>query len=61
MTKLDKPVRREIDIEGDAYTLTIDPQGMRLVRKGHRNGFTCEWKDLVNGDAAVAAALQASI
>ncbi|HET6587643.1 MAG TPA: hypothetical protein VFG67_07735 [Oleiagrimonas sp.] len=61
MTKLDKPVRREVDIEGDAYTLTIDPQGMRLALKGHQNGFTCEWKDLVNDDAAVAAALQASI
>ncbi|HEX5487805.1 MAG TPA: hypothetical protein VFX04_01490 [Rhodanobacteraceae bacterium] len=61
MTKLDKPVRREIDVDGRAYTLTIEPLGMKLVEKGHRKGITLAWKDLLNGDAAIAAALQASV
>jgi hypothetical protein len=60
MTKLDKPLRREIAVGDQAYTLTIDPDGLKLVPKGHRNGVSVAWKDLVNGDAAIAAALQAS-
>ena len=61
MTKLDKPIRREIEIDGKAYTLTIDPAGMKLVEKGHRNGLGLTWKNLLSGDAALAAALQASV
>ncbi|MGH8189988.1 MAG: hypothetical protein ACREP2_00895 [Rhodanobacteraceae bacterium] len=61
MTKLDKPVRREINVEGKAYTLTIDPLGMKLVEKGHRNGIALTWKNVLNGDAELAAALQASV
>ncbi|HZW19257.1 MAG TPA: hypothetical protein VFF71_10675 [Luteimonas sp.] len=60
MTKLDKPIRRELRVDDDTYTLTIDPEGLRLTLKGHRKGTELRWKDLVNGDAALAAALQAS-
>lgn len=61
MTPLDKPLRRELDIEGRAYTLTIDPDGLKLVEKGRRKGIAMQWRDLVNGDAALASALQASL
>ena len=60
MTRLDKPIRRELQIGDDAYTLTIDPEGLKLVLKGHRKGTELRWRDLVSGDAALAAALQAS-
>ena len=60
-TKLDKPIRREISIDDRAYTLTIDPDGLTLVAKGHRKGREVRWKDVVNGDAAIAAALQGSL
>lgn len=60
MTKLDKPLRRELTVGEKAYTLTIDPDGLKLVEKGRRNGLELKWSDLANGDAAVAAALQAS-
>lgn len=60
-TKLDKPVRREITVDDRAYTLTIDPDGLKLVEKGRRKGQELRWKDLVNGDAAIAAALQGSL
>lgn len=59
-TKLEKPVRREVEIDDRAYTLTIDPIGLKLVEKGHRNGRELHWQDLVNGDAALSAALSAS-
>lgn len=61
MTPLDKPLRRELAIDGRAYTLTIDPQGLKLTEKGHRKGVALSWQALVNGDAALAAALQASV
>lgn len=61
MTPLDKPLRRELEIEGKPYTLILAPDELRLVEKGKRKGLVLAWKDLVNGDAAVAAALQASL
>ncbi len=61
MTPLDKPVRREVQIGEEAYTLTIDPAGLKLVPKGKRNGLSLKWTELVNGDAALATALQASL
>lgn len=60
MTKLEKPLRRELAVGDKAYTLTIDPNGLKLVEKGRRNGVVLSWPDLVNGDAGIAAALQAS-
>ncbi len=60
-TKLDKSLKREIDIDGQAYMLTIDPAGMKLVPKGKRNGLELAWKALISGDAALATALNASL
>lgn len=59
-TPLDKPLRRELVVGEQAYTLTIDPTGLKLVEKGRRNGVDVRWAYLVSGDAALAAALQAS-
>lgn len=61
MTPLDKPLRRELLIDDRAYTLAIDPDGLKLTEKGKRNGLVLSWRDLVNGDAALAAALRASV
>jgi hypothetical protein len=60
-TKLDKSLKREIDIDGKPYMLTLSPDGMKLVPKGKRNGLEIAWKDLVSGDAALATALNASL
>jgi hypothetical protein len=61
MTPLDKPLKRELTIAGQAYTLTLDPGGLKLVEKGKRKGVELAWKDIVSGDAGLAAALQASL
>lgn len=61
MTPLDKPLRRELQLGDTAYTLTITPEGLRLVEKGRRKGLELAWADLLGGDAALAAALQASL
>ncbi|MGY3266941.1 hypothetical protein [Lysobacter sp. HA35] len=60
-TKLDGPLRRELDVGGQAYTLTIDKDGLRLVQKGRRKGLDLQWKALLSGDAGLAAALQGSV
>ncbi|HEX3124356.1 MAG TPA: hypothetical protein VHQ21_13735 [Rhodanobacteraceae bacterium] len=60
MTKLDKPLRRELTIGEKSYTLTIAPEGLKLTEKGHRKGTELKWSDLLSGDAGLAAALQAS-
>jgi hypothetical protein len=61
MTKLDKPLRRELTVNDKAYTLTIDPSGLKLVEKGHRKGVELQWKEILSGDAGLASALQASV
>ncbi|MCF3496811.1 hypothetical protein GPNADHDJ_00058 [Stenotrophomonas maltophilia] len=61
MTPLDKPLRRELEINGQPYTLTVDPEGLKLAEKGRRKGIALRWQDLVSGDAALATALQASL
>jgi hypothetical protein len=60
-TKLDKSLKREIEIEGKPYMLTITPEGLKLVPKGKRNGLELSWQALVSGDAALATALNASL
>lgn len=61
ITPLDKELRRELVIGQDTYTLTISPDGLKLVPKGKRKGLELAWTDLVSGDAALATALQASL
>jgi hypothetical protein len=60
-TKLDHTLKRELKINGEAYVLTISPEGLKLVRKGRRKGQELSWKDLVSGQAALAVALNASL
>ena len=60
-TRLDKPLKREVRVDGKPYVLTIDPDGLKLVLKGKRKGQQLSWDALVSGDAALAAALNASL
>ena len=60
-TRLDTPLKREIEIEGKPYTLTITREGFKLVPKGRRKGYELTWSAIVNGDAALASALNASV
>ena len=60
-TPLSKPLKREVDIGGVKYTLTLGPEGLKLTPKGARKGVEISWQALVGGDAALAAALNASL
>jgi len=61
VVKLEKPLRRELSIDAEPYVVTISPEGLKLTKKGRRKGIELSWKALVSGDAALAAALQASV
>ena len=60
-TKLEKPLRRELDIDGEPYILIIAPTELKLTRKGKRKGIELPWKALVSGEAALSASLNASL
>jgi len=60
-TKLEKPLKREIAVDGKPYIVTLTPEGLKLVAKGKRKGQELAWQALVGGDAALAVALNASL
>jgi len=60
-TRLTNAFKRELDINGDKYTLTVSPEGFKLVLKGKRKGVGINWSQLVSGEAALATALNASL
>ena len=59
--RLKAALKRELDIDGDPYMLTITPDGLKLTRKGRRKGHELGWRDFVGGEAALAVALNASL
>ena len=61
MTRLGKPLKRELRIKNAPYVLTIEPDGFKLTKKGRRKGVSIQWKNLVSGDEAMAVALRASV
>lgn len=60
-TKLDKPLKREIEVEGKLYTVTISRDGVKVVEKGKRKGQELTWKTIISGDASLAQDLQISL
>ncbi len=45
-TKLEKTIRREIELDGQPFTVTISPSGVKLTQKGYRKGREITWNDL---------------
>jgi hypothetical protein len=60
-TKLTTAFKRELDLNGEKYTVTLSPEGLKLVQKGKRKGIELAWTAMLNGEAALATALNASI
>ncbi len=55
-TRLTEPLRREIEIDGEAYTIVITPSGVRLTRKRFRDGPFLSWKAMRDGEVPQAPA-----
>ncbi len=60
-TKLNKQLKREIDVDGKPFMVTLSPEGLKLTEKGKRLGREHTWKDLLGADAAPPAALNTSL
>lgn len=60
-TRLDKGLKREIEVDGKLYTATISPEGIKVVEKGKRNGHEISWQSIISGDAALTRDLRISL
>jgi hypothetical protein len=54
-TKLNKQLKREIDVDGKPYMVTLSPEGLKLTEKGKRLGREHTWKDLIGTEGAASA------
>jgi len=60
-TKLEKAIKRELEHDGVLYTVTVSPDGVRVVEKGKRKGRELSWASIISGDAELTEALKLSI
>jgi len=59
--KLDKTIKRELEVDGKTYTIAIGPDGVKVTEKGRRNGPEVSWRTIINGDATLNESLKASV
>lgn len=45
--RLERALKREVEIGGVPHTVTVSPLGVRLVRKGFRKGVAVSWRRLL--------------
>jgi hypothetical protein len=60
-TRLDKTIKRELELGGKLYTVSISPQGVRVVPKGGRKGHEMSWETLLSGEAELRRDLNMSL
>ena len=60
-TRLDKPIKRELELKGKVYTVTITPEGVRITPKGGRKGHAISWDTLASGDAELYQSMKISV
>jgi hypothetical protein len=51
-TKLEKTIKRELEIDGKPYTIVIAPEGIKITPKGGRKGRELSWASMLAEDAA---------
>ncbi len=49
--RLTEPIKREVELDGQLYTVTLGPEGVHIAPKGKRKGHELTWRDLASGDA----------
>ena len=59
--KLDKTIKRALEVDGKTYTIAIGPDGVKVTEKGRRNGPEVSWRTIINGDASLNESLKASV
>jgi hypothetical protein len=59
--KLDRAIKRELDLDGTLYTITIAPEGLKVTEKGKRKGQEVSWRSIISGDATLSENLKLSV
>ena len=59
--KLEKTIKRELEMEGRTYTVQIAPEGIKVTEKGKRKGREISWRAIISGDAQLAEDLKMSL
>ncbi len=59
--KLDKTIKRELELDGRTYTIAIGPDGVKVTEKGRRNGPEMSWRQIISGEAQLTSDLNRSI
>jgi hypothetical protein len=54
-TKLNKVLKREIEVDGKPYMVALSPEGVKLTEKGKRLGRELTWKELVGAPGGAGA------
>ena len=60
-TRLDKTIKRELELDGRLYTVIISPEGVKVVPKGRRKGPELTWASLISGEAELRRDLDLSL
>lgn len=60
-TKLEKAIKRELDLDGTAYTVVMSPEGIKVTEKGKRKGQELTWRAIISGDASLSENLRVSL
>lgn len=60
-TKLEKTIKRELEIDGKAYMIAIGPEGLKVTEKGHRKGHEVSWRSILSGHTELSHQLHASL
>jgi hypothetical protein len=60
-TRLTKPMKREVELDGKLYTVTLTPDAVKITPKGARTGQEISWRDLVSGATGLRRDLDVSL
>ena len=60
-TKLDKTIKRELELDGKLYTVAISPEGVKVTPKGARKGQEITWASIVSGEPELRRDLNMSV
>jgi hypothetical protein len=59
--RLTEPLKREVELDGQLYTVTVGPDGVHIAPKGKRKGHELSWRDLASGEAELKRDLVRSL
>ena len=60
-TRLNKTIKRELELDGKVYTVSVSPAGVKVVPKGGRKGHEISWTALVSGEVELSRDLNLSL